>query len=625
MNLPPGLLEPPREFGVMPFWFWNDALDEGEIVRQIDDMERHGVTGFVIHPRVGLPRELGWLSNRLLAYYHLAIEEARRRDMRVVLYDEGMYPSGSSSGQVVAANPAFACRCLAKIDLPPSGAPLLGDDERLLAIVPRQDGSRMAVIDRRANSVIRGLHYRGEGPEEETPPAADLLNPAAVAAFLNLVYETFARHFSPYFGQTVLAIFTDEPSLLGRGADRDARPGTSDILGHVHRLLGYDFTPHLPALWHDDEPDAARFRADYHRAVRLRLEETYYRQLSEWCERHGIALAGHPERASDIGVLRYFQIPGQDLVWRWVLPDHPSALEGAESTQAKCSSSAALHNGRRRNSNECCGAYGHELTWEEMQWLARWCFIRGVNLLFPHAFYYSIRGPRRDERPPDVGPHSPWWPRYRDYADACRRLSWINSDSEQICEVAILAKADDLPWRAAATCFRHQVDFNYLEERDLLDRATVDGAGIHLGGMTYRALIVEWGLDARMERVLELMVRAGGVVLAHDLSDEALADRLKARVRPDIVVTPAAPALRLRHLRKEGWHLYLLFNEEQAPLQVDVAFPVAGTPLLFDAVTGEVRPLPLHPSLRLAGHELQVVMISDPPAGYGSHSLNIGR
>ncbi|MEZ4719483.1 MAG: hypothetical protein R2851_25875 [Caldilineaceae bacterium] len=64
-------------------------------------------------------------------------------------------------------------------------------------------------------------------------------------------------------------------------------------------------------------------------------------------------------------------------------------LEGPESTQGKCGhASAALHHGRTRNVNECCGAYGHELTWDEMNWLARWCFVRGVNLLIPHAFYY---------------------------------------------------------------------------------------------------------------------------------------------------------------------------------------------------------------------------------------------
>src|SRR5262249_4004944 len=162
---------------------------------------------------------------------------------------------------------------------------------------------------------------------------------------------------------------TDEPNVLGRSPAREFRPGTTSILEHVNRLLGYDFTPHLPALWLDDEPDAERYRADYRRAVNRRLDETYYRQLHDWCAAHGVALWGHPESSEVIGRLGYFQIPGQDLVWRYVEPDKPSALEGAHSTMAKCSASAMVHGGRRRNLNEFCGAYGHNLTFAEMKWL----------------------------------------------------------------------------------------------------------------------------------------------------------------------------------------------------------------------------------------------------------------
>jgi hypothetical protein len=475
----------------MPFWFWNDYLSAEEILRQIDDFQRHGVDGFVIHPRVGLPRHLGWMSENLLGFYRAAIEEACRRKMKVILYDEGMYPSGSSSGQVVAANPAFACRCLAKVDLPAKLAYDGKPGENLVATVERKDGSRFAVIDRPLNSVIRGLHYIGEGPAEDEPPAADILNPQAVAAFIRLVYDRFAERFSSYFGETILAIFTDEPGLLGRSSERDVWPGTTGILSEINRILGYDFTPHLPALWYEDEPDYERYRRDYSRAISLRLEETYYQPLSAWCEAHRIALTGHPAKGDDIGPLRFFHIPGQDLVWRWVLPGTPSALEGAESTQAKCASSAMLHARRRRNANECCGAYGHEFTWEEMNWLARWGFVRGLNLVIPHAFYYSVRGIRHDERPPDVGPNSPWWDRFPEYAVECRRLSWINTDSRHVCQLAILGQADWLPWRAAKTCYSHQYDFNYIDERDLLEQAVVDAEGIHLGDMRYQAIILE--------------------------------------------------------------------------------------------------------------------------------------
>ena len=103
----PNFLNPAREFSVMPFWFWNDDLTEAELIRQIMDMDAHGVYGFVIHPRVGLPRDIGWMSDRMLHFIRVAVEAAHKREMSVILYDEGMYPSGSSSGQVVAHNAAY--------------------------------------------------------------------------------------------------------------------------------------------------------------------------------------------------------------------------------------------------------------------------------------------------------------------------------------------------------------------------------------------------------------------------------------------------------------------------------------------------------------------------------------
>ena len=88
-------------------------------MRQIADFEAHGVYGFVIHPRIGLPRDIGWLSPRMIHSMHVAVDEAKRSKMYVILYDEGMYPSGSAAGQVVARNPDHAARGLAKIDLQP--------------------------------------------------------------------------------------------------------------------------------------------------------------------------------------------------------------------------------------------------------------------------------------------------------------------------------------------------------------------------------------------------------------------------------------------------------------------------------------------------------------------------
>ena len=631
--------DPPREFGILPFWFLNDDLDEAEIARQLADFEAHGVYGVIFHPRVGLPRDIGWMSQRMLYFLGVTVAEAKRRDMRVMLYDEGMYPSGSSAGQVVAANSDYQSRCLAMRELRDGEDPAPAVGENLVAVVARQSRQRLAVIDRRHDGYMRGLHYAdhdvprqpdGAEPPEDEHPVADLLNPDAVATFIRLVYDKFAECFADEFGQTIVAMFTDEPSMLGKPRGR-ARvwPGTTGILEHVNALLGYDFEPHLPALWFDDEPGAEHYRGEYQRAIENRLQQTYYAQIFHWCQRHGLPLTGHPTWGDDIGPQRYLHIPGQDSVWREVLP--ASALEGKQSTQAKCTSSAMAHFRRRRNMNECCGVYGHELTWQEMKWLANWCFVRGVNMLCPHAFFYSVRGARIDERPPCVGPNSPWWDRYKLYADYCRRMSCLNTDCQHVCHVAILGQTNFLPWRAARVCFQHQRDFNYLEDRHLWEDADVDEHGIRLADMHYDLLIID-GIDAlpnRAQPAIELLESAGRVVRFAPGREAKLLDTIDRHVPSDLALTPHHHDVRYRHVIKNGHHFYIICNEGLAPVSAAVRVSVKGRGDWLDPLHNSCEPAGPDPCLSIAPYTTLILHIppneSPPSPGQQRKRVNVPK
>jgi hypothetical protein len=626
-DVPREFINPPREFSVMPFWFWNDTLKDEEIVRQIADFEAHGVYGFVIHPRIGLPESMTWLSDGMIHSMDVAIAEAARRKMYVVLYDEGMYPSGSSSGQVVAKNPSHAARGLAKIDLKPGEEPSLSDGMKLITIIERPGRNRVAIVEQKSNGNIRGLHYKGEGSpgmKEETPPAGDILNPEAAASFVDLVYERYAREFGKYFGTTILGIFTDEPSTLGRGSKSGMVPGNASILPQVNMILGYDIKPFLADLWYNDTPLSAKHRSDYNRAINICLEENYYKLLGNWCHTHGISLMGHPASSMDIGAERYFQVPGQDLVWRYVEPG-PKALTGEHSTMAKCASSAMIHLGLRRNSNELYGAYGHNLTFDEMEWLAGWCFVRGHNLLFPHAFYYSIRGPRFDERPPDVGPNSEWWNKYKPYADACRRLSWINTDSRQVCSVAILAEATWLPDKPAITCFQHQIDFNYLEIRHLTENAVTDKKGVHIAGMDYSAVIIDSisSIPEKALKYLRVLAKNGRLIISskseyapsfkgaviYDTPGELIA-AIEKTISPDLRLTTPSANLRYRHLLKGNDHFYILFNEGEAEVKTRLRISAEGTRQFLDPSTAGVENISPDDEITFKPHELKIMRVN---------------
>ena len=604
------LNNPPREASLMPFWFWNDDIDAADIARQITDFEAHGVLGFVIHPRVGLPRSIGWMSDAMLDLMAVAIDEARRRDMRVILYDEGMYPSGSSSGQVVARDSTLAARCLALHDptLP------LPDGTRHVTTFEHY-GRRYDVVDRKADSYIRGLHYIGDGPAEDEPPAGDILNPRTTAAVIELVYDRFAQRFGDHFGTTILGIFTDEPNPLGKCRERNVWPGSLAGVEEVSRLTGRDARIDMPGLWFDDWPNATAIREGHHAWIRCLLSKSWYAPLSDWCARHRLWLMGHPDAGDEIGVQHYFHAPGQDLVWRFVEPDKPSALEGPESTQAKCTSSAKLHHRRRRNSNEFAGAYGAQTTFDEVRWLARWCIVRGVDLLIPHAFYHSIRGPRKDERPPQFGPHTPHWDdgSFARFAEECRRLCALNVIGTPICDIAILTHGDRCPWPAAKVCFEHQHDFNYLEPRVLLDDQTqVDAGAISVAGSQYRLLIIDGDerLDATTEAKLVPLVGAGRVVrFSGDVA--AMIASIGRACAADLHVVPSTPALRVRHLQIDGIDLYLLFNEEGVPIEgAELQIPMTGNATWIEPETKKHSPANLPLTLTLAPWSLRVLCVA---------------
>ena len=142
-------VNPPRCYAPMPFWFLNDDLDDDEIRRQIHDFYDHGIGGLVLHPRVGLPRSTGWMSEKLLGHLQTAIETANDLGLWIILYDEGMYPSGSSCGQVVAANPEFACRGLDHVLFNDGEDFTIPQGAQVVAQMKTIDGKQMVVYDRK--------------------------------------------------------------------------------------------------------------------------------------------------------------------------------------------------------------------------------------------------------------------------------------------------------------------------------------------------------------------------------------------------------------------------------------------------------------------------------------------
>ena len=95
--------------------------------------------------------------------------------------------------------------------------------------------------------------------------------------------------------------------------------------------------------------------------------------------------------------------------------------------------------------------------------------VRGVNTLVPHTFSYSLRGERSQERPPDLGMNSLFWPWYGKYAAYAARLSALNGEGLRLADTAVVCAGDDMPAAECAPLYRAQVPFRYLDQALLCD------------------------------------------------------------------------------------------------------------------------------------------------------------
>lgn len=624
-------LDPPREFGPIPFWFWNDDLREEELLRQLHAFHDAGFGGVLPHPRTGLSRRVGYLTDEYFRLVRRVVEEAARLDMKIILYDEGSYPSGTAKGAVVAANPDFANQALGvwNRDIegpfngywrPKTGRALL--DKHVCTVVGRRnrdgsiDSTTLRTLAALENDIVHidvpsgawlvmslwntasGGHIRGVFPEEETghataPPAADILNPEAVDTFIELTHEAYYRHLKDFFGTTVIAFFTDEPSVLGKNPIRpvDSQPFTPGFVEWLSHRRGDDVRPWLPSLWHDFGEGTEEFRRFYAEAVQSRLREVFYTRLSQWCADHGIALTGHPSASNEVSALRFFQIPGQDLVWRTVTPGNASALEGSHSVAGKSATSGARMNGSQRVLTEVFGAYGWRLTLDEVKWLLDWHLVRGVNLISLHAVFYSIRGRRAWESEPDMGVHNAWWPHFHHVALYSRRLSWLLANGADPCCVAILGDGDDLPWQGAKLLFQAQIDFLYLDLQ-ALNEARVEAGALHAGTQCYRVVVVEGDAslaEAARPKLDEFTASGGQVIRFEEGMDlPAALDRHLPRT---IRLEPHNPDLRFTHYQKEGLDFLLLVNEGEAAIEGELQINLRGRLEAWDAFEGGRSPL----------------------------------
>ncbi|MBQ3810261.1 MAG: hypothetical protein II839_05520 [Kiritimatiellae bacterium] len=558
------------------FWMWNAPLDADALCAQLEDMRAHGLRNVCIHPfpKGFRPKscpsgmEPDYLAPAFLDVFAAVVRRAGELGMHAWLYDEGGWPSGGACGLVAASDPEgrFASREVVDGDAAPRARP--------------------------------------HGPGAPYP---SLLEPGATQRFLDLTHEAYAARLGGALGTTVRIAFTDEPDMPG-DTPGHSLAWTSDFDAEFRRRKGYDVAPFVPALLGDPDgtdPTLCRVRIDVQDVKSDLFVERYLAPLRDWCRAHDLLSGGHlnhedtPEtaRGSILRGLRAMDVPGVDAIWRQLFP-------GKDVNPFPRYAASAMHqNGGRFALSESFAIYGDSLSPVERKWIVDAQLVRGINLFVFAYFAQSNARHWMTLFEPHAGPADPTWdfqPHFFRYVERTARfLSRGRPGAETAVLLNVRAFWAGKPDREAAAAAHYaaakaldeaNVDYDFVEDRDLAAAEILPDGRLRVGAMDYRAVVLPgeaWMLPEAKE-ALARFEAAGGIVAR----GAAQLDRVPRTLR---IAGDGARAIRVLSRVDGARRIWFLMNEDLAGRPVEIAFPGGGPVVRYDPDADAFESVPVDP------------------------------
>ena len=499
--------KPTSEYRGAPFWSWNCKITKELIDHQLDVYKEMGIGGFMIHPRTGL--ETPYMGEEYMELVDYCNEAGKKRDMVCYLYDEDRYASGAAGG-MVTENVRFRQRFLLlsqkfqedlcetrqeyedKIDAgeKPKGYYLTSYWVLLDANGCLKDYKQIAREE--AENFIEGKIWHGfvklakESPWFNDQTYIDVFNKEAVNRFIEVTHQRYYDKIGKDFGENVQAIFTDEPQMAGKFAfatpeeNKDATLSYTDDMNETYKeAFGIDLLSIVPEiLWELPDGKISVHRYYYHDHLAERMALGFPDNISDWCERHNLAMTGHymSERtlysqnlalAEAMRMYRKMQIPGMDIL-----------CDAKEFTTAKQAVSVARQQGREGVISEMYGSLHWDIDFKTMKLQGDWQAALGVTIRTHHLTFMSMEGEAKRDWPASIGYQSPWYKKYSYLEDHFARLNTALTRGIPCVSLAVIHPIESY-WitygpNSQTQTVRDQLDENYENLMQYLLYGTVD-------------------------------------------------------------------------------------------------------------------------------------------------------
>ena len=491
-----------------------------------------------------------FMSPEFLAQYKFAVETAASLDLKLCLYDEYWFPSGSAGGLLAKKFPeALGNRLdLLATDVvgpksfsqPLPAGILMGAVAMNLTTKQRLNLTEFAKLGTLTWQVPAGswkvmlftcVRDGGAG-------LVDYLNPAAVQRFIELTYQAYYDAFPSHFGTTIDSAFYDEPAMYHI---QGGRAWTADFNRKFHEKFGSDPVLFYPALWFDIGPETAAARNALF-GFRAELFATgFAKTINDWCRAHRIQLTGHVDQeelvnpvigqAGDLmKAFKYQDIPAIDQVFQY----------GRASRAYKVVSSAANNYDRPRVLTECYGGI-NQMPVANLYKEAMDQFAKGINMMVPHAVWYDQNSIIYQ---PDLSPSSEsYGPELAEYNKYIGRLQRMLQGGRHVADIGVLYPIATLQagsWFGPSKPYEGCVsipdadymqigeslaldvrrDFTFVHPEILDERCSLDGATIRLNNPvnweSYRVFVIPGSTTINVSnlRKLKAFYDQGGQVIA---------------------------------------------------------------------------------------------------------------
>ena len=495
-----------KKYQCLPFWSWNDELDEEGLVKQLEWMNDNGVGGFFMHARGGLKTE--YLGEQWFKCIKSCAEKAEELGMEAYAYDENGWPSGFVGGKLledIENHDRYLTMTIGKYD------------EKAM-VSYSLDGDALVRVTQGENCLNVYQHY--------ATSTADILNGEVVDKFIALTHEEYKKRDT----YNLKGFFTDEPQYQRWGL-----PYTKVLSAYFEKEYGEDILEGIGLLFVEKKGYRA-FRYKYWKAMQALMLENFAKKVYDWCDSNGYKLTGHYVEETYLGAqmwacagimpfYEYEHIPGIDYLGRPV----------ANLIASRQVSSVAAQLGKKQIMTETYGCCGWDVTPKELKAIAECQYVGGVNLMCQHLLPYTEHGQRKRDYPAHYSEANPWVRKnFKEFNNYFSVLGKTISESEDIVNVAVLHpirsayfdykrfepnhNIPDLEigffW-TTETLTKKQIPFHYLDETLLAKYGKVEGKKITLGNCSYDYLILPrmYTMDKTTEKLLQEYVKAGGKVL----------------------------------------------------------------------------------------------------------------